>query len=306
MAIITTLAFFQIMHFSSQQNPTTPVTEALSSPQMNVHINPNSSIYTHDSTYQSWSNVYSSIGWHDLSPFLYFKNNLGANQNLIWDTKNIHAYSGIRPQRMIYQFELPHLRNMHINTANYMITTTPVEVPQFNLITQIEPPNDTLPPHFLYQNSAPTPRFYFTHNYSSVENLSQAVEQFQNSSQNFQTTPVLETQLDSSFSEITNPTITITKDTHQHITLETTTNQDNILIIGQSYYPGWIATINNQPTQIIPANINQQALIVPKGTNIINLKFEPQSLKAGATITAISILIMAILIYFNSTKARKS
>jgi len=74
--------------------------------------------------------------------------------------------------------------------------------------------------------------------------------------------------------------------------------RSSILVYADSYFPGWIATIDGKQTQIIPVNINQKGVIVSQGDHIIHLYYAPGSLKQGAIISAISILLTVIVMAF--------
>ena len=54
------------------------------------------------------------------------------------------------------------------------------------------------------------------------------------------------------------------------IKLKVTDNQAaSVLVLADTYYPGWEAKIDNMSTKIYPANIRQRAVIVPQGNHEI-------------------------------------
>ena len=61
----------------------------------------------------------------------------------------------------------------------------------------------------------------------------------------------------------------------------------------QSFYPGWKAYIDGRPTPIYLVNGVIQGIEVPPGDHIVKFIYDPLSLKVGAAIS-----IMALLIAF--------
>jgi uncharacterized membrane protein YfhO len=58
-----------------------------------------------------------------------------------------------------------------------------------------------------------------------------------------------------------------------------------LLVLGELYYPkGWTATINGEPTEIFKTNFALRGIIVPEGTNTVELRFDPQSHTLGTTL----------------------
>ena len=66
-----------------------------------------------------------------------------------------------------------------------------------------------------------------------------------------------------------------------------------VILINESNDPGWHATIDGKPTEIIPANAVAQAIRVPgNGTHDIRLIYRPPGLTAGLILSAGGILVI--------------
>lgn len=72
---------------------------------------------------------------------------------------------------------------------------------------------------------------------------------------------------------------------------------EETVVINRSYYPGWKAFLSQKQIEIYPVNINQQAVIVPKNTDLSLLKFkyDPLSYKIGGGISIVSLLVWVFL-----------
>lgn len=75
------------------------------------------------------------------------------------------------------------------------------------------------------------------------------------------------------------------------ITVETDTLSPKILVLSDSFYPGWKAKINNMETKIYKVNSALRAAVVPKGKNIVEIYYEPLSFYLGVLISCVSILL---------------
>ncbi|PJF40481.1 MAG: hypothetical protein CUN54_05045, partial [Phototrophicales bacterium] len=68
----------------------------------------------------------------------------------------------------------------------------------------------------------------------------------------------------------------------EHFTIEVTTSQDAILSVAHPDYPGWQATIDNEPTDIMRAYGALSAVPVPAGTHTVAFTYRPLTFRIGA------------------------
>lgn len=52
-----------------------------------------------------------------------------------------------------------------------------------------------------------------------------------------------------------------------------------LVVLKDSYYPGWTATVDGQPTQVYRANINQRAVLLPAGATRVVFSYDPPWLR---------------------------
>lgn len=80
--------------------------------------------------------------------------------------------------------------------------------------------------------------------------------------------------------------------TANKVEVEASSNRPSWLVLADTYYPGWKASINNQPAQIYQADGLLRALYLPEGDSRIILTFRPTWFWLSLLITLGSILIM--------------
>jgi len=62
-----------------------------------------------------------------------------------------------------------------------------------------------------------------------------------------------------------------------NVSIEVDAKRDSLLILTDSYYPGWQATIDGIKKPIYPANLNERMVIVPEGKHLIKFGYKPYS-----------------------------
>ena len=109
------------------------------------------------------------------------------------------------------------------------------------------------------------------------------------------------------FSSSTNNEILETsKIIESHSTLvktETKLNEKGILVLADSYYPGWTARVDNEAAKIYPVNGNQRGVILDPGEHEVIFEFKPNSFTLGLLISSMTlILLIGILVLSNTAK----
>lgn len=64
------------------------------------------------------------------------------------------------------------------------------------------------------------------------------------------------------------------------------------LIVAESWYPGWVATLDGREVAVVRANINQKAVAVPAGRHRVVWEFRPRSLRRGAWVSGVALIVL--------------
>ncbi len=91
--------------------------------------------------------------------------------------------------------------------------------------------------------------------------------------------------------------ITLTAYEPNALTYEVESAEGGMAVFSEIYYPGWCATIDGEPLEIVRANYVLRATLLPAGSHTITFTFRPQSLKVTETIAfcALGLLLVALL-----------
>jgi len=90
-------------------------------------------------------------------------------------------------------------------------------------------------------------------------------------------------------------TAEIVNSTINELEIRTQTAEPSVLVVSQTYYPGWQATVDGSSTDLFPADLNLTGIAVPAGVHDVRLTFRPASVRLGALLTAVAGLLIATL-----------
>ena len=66
------------------------------------------------------------------------------------------------------------------------------------------------------------------------------------------------------------------------------------LVISDNYFDGWIAKINHEKHQVLPAPNQSRMVIIPENTKDLQLRFSPASFELGKTITISTLIVLGM------------
>jgi hypothetical protein len=82
--------------------------------------------------------------------------------------------------------------------------------------------------------------------------------------------------------------------TANSITIQVTAAEPRLLVVSDTYYPGWQATIDDQPADILLTNVALRGVVVPPGSHTITMTFRPWTFTAGVTISLLTVLVVVL------------
>ncbi|VAW34110.1 hypothetical protein MNBD_CHLOROFLEXI01-5109, partial [hydrothermal vent metagenome] len=87
--------------------------------------------------------------------------------------------------------------------------------------------------------------------------------------------------------------------TANSITIQATTEEPRLLVLSDTFYPGWQAEIDNVPTEILQTNVALRGIVVPAGSHTITMQFRPLTFYLGVAISLLTVLVVLLWIGFN-------
>ncbi len=137
----------------------------------------------------------------------------------------------------------------------------------------------------VYANTAALPRAKLFSAYQLIPDSQTAIATLLDSKFDYQNilvlfeSPPFEPQLDPT------ATATITEYLPQQVVITTQSSQPQLLLLNDTFYPGWKVTIDGQPSQILRANHAFRAIALPAGDHQVVFNYDPLSVKLGMFIS---------------------
>ncbi len=150
----------------------------------------------------------------------------------------------------------------------------------------------------IYENLAVQPRAYLVHQAEIVADETAAIAAIQmpqfNPTQKFIRLPrnAESPALISLGQPSPQDRATITRYQPERVELATSLATPGWLVLTDTHYPGWQASIDGQPAEILRANLMFRAVELPAGEHTVVFEFVPRSLQVGTLITLLALLIL--------------
>ena len=78
--------------------------------------------------------------------------------------------------------------------------------------------------------------------------------------------------------------------------IRVTASQSSILVLSQTYYPGWKAWVDGKRVRILPADFALTAIAVGPGASDVRFSYEPATLRIGIAVTLLILLVIAAIL----------
>jgi hypothetical protein len=79
------------------------------------------------------------------------------------------------------------------------------------------------------------------------------------------------------------------------VVVSVSSSSAGILVLSDTFYPGWKADIDGVETNIYQANLCQRAVVVPGGTHTVRFRFASSSIAWGETLSVASVAVLVTL-----------
>ena len=265
---------------------------------------------------ENWNQVFRKQGWANQQKFfLFHKNFLDRNLNLIYEKSHLFAYSAIWPNRsqIIESLAKSEIREksgiltlgptsrkiLDLTNVTYIISAKPLNDPKWQYQTTISQNQNSI---YVYNNTQPVPHTFIVTNYKVASTLQDYVNILKSDDFDYFSTVIIEKEIDfpKNVSSGKND-VSISLYQNTKVVLKTNQETDSLVVISDSFYPGWKAKIDGKDTEILAANINARAVVSPKGKHTIEMIFRPDYLKESLY-ASVGFFFLAIAIVFKTRR----
>ena len=94
-------------------------------------------------------------------------------------------------------------------------------------------------------------------------------------------------------------------ESNNRVRLQVTTAEKAMLVLSDTYFPGWKARVNDKEQKIYRVNYTFRGLSLGPGTHSIEFIYDPLSVKLGAWITFVGILGCLLIVRINRKRKNR-
>jgi hypothetical protein len=151
----------------------------------------------------------------------------------------------------------------------------------------------------VYENRTPLPRAFIVHRVVAVPDGESALKKFTDLSIDPRQTVVLEVADGDGIKkseDVLGATgeVRFILDDPQIVELDVHTSSDGYLVLLDTWYPGWEATVDRVPTPIYRANYIARAVRIPTGEHRVRFVYQPLSFRLGTILAFLAMVSMAV------------
>ncbi len=266
---------------------------------------------------RAYSNTYQSHGWSTTDPkdhpSYILRNTFTPDKSMLWGVPQIRDYAGryIRRSKVLDDLltqtittdegyaTISALGSKLLTTLSVKTVISTLALTQKGLVSHASLTDKT---HMvnLYTNPEALPKVYIASSTIPVKTIDEAVSAF--TSDAFIPGESVLTEDGVSFSsEPAGNTVGIDSQSEGSYTLTATNNKGRaILVLTETYYPGWHARVDNKEASVFPVNVKHIGVELPEGRHQVSLYYLPSSFILGAWISGITSIVIIALIVFCS------
>lgn len=246
-------------------------------------------------------------GWRgNLDRYQFLRSTLAPNSNLYWDVTQTDVYAGrflkrpalvenllaneIKASGSVATISAQGKRLLELYHADTIISTLPLDITKpLPVLTATKSGTITIT---AYRNADSLPRAYLATQTIVAPTLTKAAEALAGPTFTPGKSVLVHDAARSVNEEGVAGSVEITGEHPTRVTMRADVlGEREILVFGDTYYPGWQATVDGQPTEIFPVNIKERGILLSKGNHEIIWQYQPKSILIGAWVSALSIIV---------------
>jgi len=161
----------------------------------------------------------------------------------------------------------------------------------------------------VYRNSELLPRASFVSDYKVISDRQEALDFLTSNDFNPEDIVVLNEE-PVSFEKIpgskpSNAAVEIKDYSSNKVILNINTPASGILVLSDTFYPGWKAFIDWEEVEIMKANTVMRAVVIPKGKHLVKFVYDPIPFNSGLRLGLCTLISIPIMIFMSKLPKRK-
>ncbi|HEV8344408.1 MAG TPA: YfhO family protein [Candidatus Binatia bacterium] len=152
-------------------------------------------------------------------------------------------------------------------------------------------------PSWLYRIDRVVPRVYVVPNTSVEKNPMKVLQRMSSPGFDPLKEIILEKPVSRPPAKDLRSEVSISEYANQHVVIRASLDNEGILVLTDSFYPGWRVYVDGEEQEILRANLFFRAVALSQGDHLVEFRYEPVSFKiglAGTLVTFFGLLVFII------------
>lgn len=206
-----------------------------------------------------------------------------------------------------WNYPLEHLDSPAVDLLNVRyIITRPEDVPRFAPLPKFRHVA-SLPGAELFENLSAFPRAFLVHQTRTAAITEEAKALIQTHQIDLRHTAITESaiHLGTGGSSISgSDQVKILSYEPTYIALQSQSTAPALLVISDTFYPGWRAWVDDQPAPIYPADIGLRGVAVPAGSHRVRMEFQPLIFRLSLSVSLSTGILLLIIVFLCRRRTR--
>ena len=326
-ACVAAIVAMDLVYHNLRQNPLVSAGTWLTPPRSATLIRRDGAegrIFTPGSRQLRIASMASQAGSGDLRPYVRHREFLQPNVNLLFQLDTLDGYAGIAPRWAVDLFgdhNRPGLINRFYLFDESGLRTAPpfldwLEAVSVRWLILPRLPHDyagarlqhigSAPPAEIYRLPGTLPRVRIVTRGRRVRSFDElctlvdtgALDLHHEVTLHEPEADAVIATLGKSVEEAPDGTARIVRERNTEIVIEAQTPRDALLLLADTFYPGWTATVDGHAVTILRANLAHRAVALPSGTHRVIFAYRPASVRYGLWLTGLGLLLLAAGVIF--------
>ena len=223
-------------------------------------------------------------GWLHQWPYFDEREPLNGCMPVSWGLRSLDGHLGLYLKRWWAYDNNISANRLGAMAVRYVVGKPPRDEEHFREV----PASTPLP---IYENLKAAPRAFLARSALKFSDATAFFRMLESSEWGPRATVLLEEPDAPDLRQNENPgTVRFHTDEPDRIVLEVKANAPAWLVLADSYYRGWEASVNGKPETIYRANFYARAVPVPEGKYQVEFRYRPNSFRNGVILTLIGLL----------------
>lgn len=153
----------------------------------------------------------------------------------------------------------------------------------------------------IYENKEALPRIFFAYEYEVIHGNQKILDTLYDPSTNLSKKIILEHSISLSLGKNGDGMVTLLSYTPEKIIINTQSAINGLLMLTDSYYPGWKAYVDGKQVEILRADYSLRAIPLQAGTHTVIFSYQPNMFTIGVIISGFGVIFICITVYFLSS-----